>query len=105
LILSEVRDTVAHRTTVSTARPEVTVVSSCVLETPLDMDSAVPAVVAAYRFDCSVAVIKGWAARKRIESVGTDKRWGRLYRWRDLLAAEKATREAPNPNRRPVAEG
>ena len=67
------------------------------------MDDGIPAVVAAYHFECSVATIKGWAARGRLTEVGRHPRLGRLYRWGDLIEADRITRDTWNPNRREAA--
>lgn len=64
------------------------------------MDDGIPAAVAAEHFNTTPAAIKGWAARGRLTVVGTHPRLGRLYRWRDLLEAEREVRLTPNPNRR-----
>jgi len=54
----------------------------------------------------SMWVARGWldpqGNRRHIRIVGTDERGARLYRYADLLAAEKHTRRSPQSRRQPA---
>jgi hypothetical protein len=73
----------------------------------VDENAGVPRSVAADRLGVSPHTVSMWALRgwrdpdgthRRLSVVGRDRRQ-RLYRWGDLLDAERATRRSPNSRR------
>lgn len=82
-----------------------------VLSYAIDEDAGLPIHLAATYFNVTPATVKGWVTRgwadrrgrrHTVRVVGTDWRYGRLYRFGDLVEAERAAREHPNSSRSEV---